>query len=207
MKLFFGDSLTSAENNNFIGYVEKLKLTNFKNYGVSGTTLDSYSLYPVGSTDLLNMLIINESEVKKADEIYLEYGTNDISSVITGYVNIERVLISLKKCIDYIRQVNPKALISFILISNKYKNIKLFAKNQINYLNNDYLKDTGIDMSVTDWIENYIRFANVVTKSVDKVLYLFNDILSKDFIDDDNIHPNDLGYQLIADNLRKDIQE
>ena len=205
MILFFGDSLTSGENNQFKSYVDYLGLNDYINYGVSGTTLDDYSLYPVGKTDLYNLLQENKSQLAQAESIFIEYGVNDISSVVSKYTTIERVICSLIKCIDFIKQ-NSSAKINFILIGNNKKSIDLFAKNQINYLKKDYLKSTNIHLSKYKWIKNYDRFASIVKNNRDlNVYYLYEGEYPSNLIDADGIHPTDTGYKIIASNIRKDI--
>lgn len=138
--LFFGDSITSAENNNYNGFVEKLGLDNYKNYGVSGTCFGSYSLYPVMDNNFIDMIDKHKEEIKQAKYLFIEYGCNDISSIVAKYTTINHVKIDIIKSLDYIKQLNSDIKIFFILLGDK--NINTFARGQCIYLSHDYLKKT-----------------------------------------------------------------
>ncbi len=203
MDLFFGDSITSAENNNFDGYVEKLKLQNFKNYGVSGTCIGDYSLYPVEDTNLIQLLYKKRDEIKNADRIFIEYGSNDISSIICEYTTLKVVMIEFVKCIDYIRQNNPSCEIYFISLGD---NLSYFAKGQIEYLKNEYFKNISDLLFIKDdlidkWIETYDEFISYISKMNLKKIEMptFND----NEFDIDGIHPNDIGYSKISNKLKE----
>lgn len=202
MVLFFGDSLASAENNNFNGFVEKLDLKEYKNYGVSGTTISDYSLYPVGSTDLISLLFLHKDEVRTAEKIFLCYGCNDITSVTTGYITLNHAIISFVKAADLIRQLNMNVKIYFISLG---VNIDLIAAGQCRYINSIYLKDTEIRIHRCNWIENYKKFELNISKYVDKVIPI--DIRLEEYLDKDEIHPNDTGYKLIADIIKNHLGE
>ncbi len=201
MNLFFGDSLTSGENNNFKGYVEKLNIEeDVKNYGVSGTCIGDYSLYPVGENNLLQLLYKKKAEIKKADKIFLEYGSNDISSVAAKYTSFSRVEIDLIKSLDLIKQINSNAEIYLITIGSNFTKM---ASGQSLYLNENYLKDTEIRITETEWIDLYQRFVNFLVKLDIKILTLPH--LLEEEIDADGIHPNDAGYEKIAQEIRKQV--
>lgn len=202
--LFFGDSLTSGENNNFISFVDKLNLKNYTNYGVSGTTLGDYSLYPVGKNNLIDLIEEHQSEIKTADIIFLEYGCNDISSVEAGYTNLNTVIISLVKCIDYITQLNPKVQIYFISLGVT-KNI--FSKGQVDYLNTCYLKNSDISIVNENWISTYMKFESIMSSIIKNHIVLSTKSLSQDLLDMDNLHPNDKGYSLIAEEIKNQLGE
>lgn len=197
--LFFGDSITSAENNNYNSFVKKLKLKKYRNYGVSGTTIGNYSLYPVGETDLLHLTFKYKSRIRKTDYIFIEYGINDIASVVVGYTTLLNVKFDLNKCIDNIMQINPKAKIVYLVPSD----LKSIALRQYKYLR-DYLrikeeKTIFINRYITGFIE-LIKYVN--TLSIDVI----NLIKIEDrYIDSDNLHPNDEGYQIIANQLKEDL--
>lgn len=201
MNLFFGDSLTSGENNNFKGYVEKLIIEeDYKNYGVSGTCIGDYSLYPVGENNLLQLLYKKKSEIKKADKIFLEYGSNDISAVAAKYTSFSNVEIELIKSVDLIKQINESIEIYFITIGSNFTKM---AAGQCAYLNDSYLKNTDIKIAEIEWIDLYQRFVNFLVKLDIKILTLPH--LLEEEIDTDGIHPNDAGYEKIAQELRKQV--
>lgn len=208
MKLIFGDSLTSGENNNFVGYVEylnkmpELKNALLKNFGVSGTCIGDYSIYPTGSNNLIQLLYKNSDQIKLADSIFLEYGTNDITSLTADYINKSSIEIDLIKCLDYIKQINPDIVIYFILLGdNKVK----MAKAQADYINNDYLKSSNVRINGIRWLGNYVNFEKFVKNLDVKIIELPS--LSSEMIDTDNMHPNDTGYLKIAEVLKPYIME
>lgn len=196
MILFFGDSLTSGENNNFIGFVEKLNNKELINYGVSGTCIGDYSLYPVQDTNLLQQLYKHSDELKKAKKIFLEYGSNDISSILCEYVSLNQVKIDFIKCIDFIKQINNQCDICFITLS---KNVVNMAKGQCNYLNKDYLKTLSKKIKKDEWIRLYADFIVFISSIVKTIeLPLFD-------LDSDMIHPNDKGYEEIANVIKESL--
>lgn len=197
MILFFGDSLTSGENNNFQGFVEKLNDDSCWNAGVSGTCIGDYSLYPVGATNLMQQLY--KSYIQKIPTIVLEYGSNDVSSVAAGYVTLNQVKIDLIKAIDYIKQNNPEANIYFILLG---ENKSQMAKAQCDYLNNEYLKALSSKVYYHRWIDIYNEFEEFI-KTLLPVIYLPK--LNADDIDLDGIHPNDQGYQKISNKIKESL--
>ncbi len=201
MILFFGDSLVSAENNNFNGFVEKLNHKDYINLGVSGTCFGNYSLYPVGKNNLCDLIFKEEKRIKDADTIFLEYGSNDVSSVTLGCTTNQNVLIELVKVIDAINQINPNLNIYFITLG---ENSTKFGKGQIHYLKNEYFKDINEalfkdlddEKLIKKWIMNY-NFLNFFIKKVLKnVIEL--PTLNDDEIDIDKMHPNDKGYLKIS---------
>ena len=210
MILFFGDSITSGENNNFNGFVEKLNNKECVNLGVSGTCLGDYSLYPVGKNNLIDLVIKEKDKIKDADIIFVEYGSNDISSVLLNYTNINNCLIELIKAVDSISQINDNARLYFVSLG---ENKKRFAKGQVDYLKNDYFKnlDKALfnDIKEEDlydkWLGDYNFFDFFVKKCIKNVIDL--PLLDDSEIDKDNMHPNDKGYTKISKFIEGVINE
>lgn len=198
--LFFGDSLTSAENNNYKGFVEKLSFSNYINYGVSGTTFGNYSLYPVKDNDLLSLLYKHTNKLKSAKIIILEYGINDTSAIFANYTSLSTAIISFVKCVDYIKQVSS-AKIYFIELGC---NVDLFAKSQTNYLLNNYLSVVPIT-PCSSWKSIYNSLINIVKEILPSIKLTLSP-LTKDHIDTDEIHPNDIGYNIIAEDIKKQLK-
>lgn len=197
--LFFGDSITSAENNSFNGFVERLNLSNCTNYGVSGTTVGDYSLYPVYDNDLISLLQQHKAEIIESDMLFLEYGSNDVSSIVVGYTTLIEVTVSLIKALDYINQLNPHIKICFIGLG--INSIK-FAQGQCEYLNNHYLKNSGLKkISIKSWIRTYKAFENTVKSLIPTCISLAELILDDNLLDTDHMHPNDAGYELISKDI------
>lgn len=201
MNLFFGDSLTSGENNNYKGYVEYLKELYHKkgkNLGVSGTCIGDYSLYPVGDTNLIQLLYKNVKNIKKADKIFLEYGSNDVSSICASCTPFRKVEIELNKCINFITQTNPKAEIYFITLG---QNVETEANGQCAYLAYDYLHNMKILTGPEFWKKLYAMFVDFIETL--PVFIITLPLLTKDELDTDNMHPNDAGYRKIAETVKK----
>lgn len=192
----FGDSFTSGENNNFKSYVDYLPIK-VKKIGESGTCMGDYSIYPVFDRCLLDALKKNLRQVKKSDVIFLEYGINDTASIISGNTTFNQVVLSLFKAIDYIYQINPHCRIIFLKLTSDEKMLAQYGFNYERYLKKDYLKESSIFIS--DWKDMYEKIFDII----DKKVYVIDMIDDSDFqhIDDDNIHPNDKGYQIIANNI------
>lgn len=201
--LFFGDSITSAENNGFNGFVEKLNLSDYENYGVSGSTIGDYSIYPVFDSHLIKLLQIHKHEIIIADMIFLEYGCNDISAVISGYTTMRRIILDLIKSKDYIMQLNPNIKIFFIGLGNAAQTL---AINQCNYLNSEYLRDLRICIDYNQWLGLYKEFERAVKAVIPNYLSLLSaQDLTNNLLDSDMIHPNDAGYQVISDDILQQL--
>lgn len=209
--LFFGDSFTSAENNNYNGFVEKLNLENkgyhVVNYGVSGTTLAPYSLYPVGPNDLLALIREHEEEIKNASVIFIEYGINDFASYITSHVRLYDIELAFTNCIDYLRQLNTECKIIYLVPSHNPKVIESIAESQVDYLEHDYLKLWRRVYSKEKFVFSFLDFIHCIESCEEiKVLDMITDeeFMNK-YICNDNIHPNDYGYQIIADTILRQL--
>lgn len=211
--LFYGDSLTSGENNNFVSYVDyfkselvdKVDSLNIINKGISGTTFGDYSIYPVTNGDLLHRLMDTPLEtISKADYIFLEYGLNDSTAIASRYTSIEHVLISLVKCEDFIRQLNLNCKICFIAFDGQF--LERLIAGQTKYLKQDYLKcipDTSITNSSI--LDAYTTISSVAYSVFDQVASIDVDI-DDSYIDDDGLHPNDAGYRYIGEHLANVFQ-
>jgi len=212
MMLFFGDSLTSGENNHSKSYVSYLNVADHcLNFGVSGTTIGDYSLYPVESNDLLNLLYKNRLFLRTADVVFLEYGINDITSVAVGYARLIDVVVALNKCVDFIKQMNPSCRVVFIVPTWDLSTISVLAHSQFEYIQT-YLDSSfyNKDEFKKVWIENYKAFAKFAFKMFGEKNFMTL-ILSKSFMDyyisEDGIHPTDFGYQIIADCIKRQMEE
>ena len=201
--LFFGDSLTSGENNNFDSYADKLNLKYSWNFAISGTTIGDYSLYPVGETHLLKLLEMKDKSVRAADIIFLAYGANDITSAAMKYVSISNVLMDLNKSIDLIKQKNPECKIYYILPSQNKNVILSMAEANENYLK-EYLSGIKIDKNfIKRWVDGYKDFHKYIKhKFIDDIFYMISDErFMEERICSDGLHPDDYGYEIIKNNI------
>jgi lysophospholipase L1-like esterase len=202
-----GDSLTlgvgdSTNEGGYLPFLETMlekekgiKEVDFKNYGVKGNR----------TTQLLKRL--KEPEIKdavqKADLIILTIGGNDIMKVVKD--NIENLQLStfttekesyqthLTQIIETIIQENPHASIVLVGLYNPFS--KWFSD----------IKE--LDEIVADWnmagqevTENYSKTYFV---SIEDIFLNTNENL----LFTDNFHPNDKGYELIAERLNTSIEE
>lgn len=193
--VFFGDSLTSGEPDD-VSYTKYIE-GNSVNYGISGTTIGEYSIYPVDGYSLLEIYRRN-AHIDIANRIFLEYGVNDTSSIMCGFATEESVVVSFVKALDGIRQRNSKAEIYFLALSKSDYIIKEYAKLQCEYLSNDYFGDFDFRFPPTVWAEHYTNIINAISKKL-PVLSLIDDRdFFKKFLAKDNLHPTKEGHQQIG---------
>lgn len=205
MKLvFYGDSLTSGENNSFISYVDKLRdkfpSNEIIKFGVSGTTTGEYSLYPVEGDSLISQLHRTVLTFKDCDLIFLEYGINDVSAIVCGKTSLTNVLLEFRKCVDFIRQNNSRCKIIFLTVAD----VSLMSELQYKYLSEDYLADVRdlVYIDYSSWSKIYISICSFAKKLCDYVFELYPVGLDmRNFMDTDNLHPNDAGYDEISKHI------
>ncbi len=198
--LFFGDSLTEGTNCEH-------KYTDFlpggwgvRNYAISGTTIGEYSIYPVDGQGLLSQIKEYDRQIADADTIFIEYGTNDVSAIMCGFATEQKVLISLVKAIDWIKQLNPDVEIIFLIPGSK-KVVAYISHNMCEYLKNVYFKQFELNLPETIYSDTFNRVITGIQK-VCRTMYMYDDnMLTDAFLSDDNIHPNSEGHLRIARNI------
>lgn len=199
----FGDSIAAGENNGGVSFVEYLGGTNF-NAGVSGTTIGEYSIYPVDGNSLLSLIGKNANLLKNCENVLIEYGCNDVASIMCGFATEQTVIVSLVKALDWIKQINPNCHVYFLALGSDGV-ITEFAKNECNYLQYDYFGKFGFRFPVNKFAEIYKNLLNHIGKICD-ILYMFYDTVElSSCISSDGIHPNDLGHTTIAEKLNQCI--
>ena len=201
MVVFFGDSITECSNSecSFTDYLDADQ-TIF-NFGVSGTTMGEYSIYPVDGHSLISSY--NVRAVNLSDKIFLEYGINDVSAMMCGFVKEQQVLISFVKALDGIKQLNSKAEIYFLTISDDYDIVKSYAQLQCIYLEDDYFKDFNFKFPYTMWADYYWNLMQDIKKRVPTIPMINNFEFLDKYLSDDKIHPNKYGHEIIAENIKK----
>lgn len=199
--IFFGDSITAGETLNLAeqNFTEYLG-GRVDNFAISGTTMGEYSIYPVDGNSLLSLIAKYENEIAEANNIYLEYGCNDVSAIMCGFADETKVLISFVKAIDWIRQLNPRCEIYFLSLSNNTDIITMFAKGQCNYLTNDYFKDYDFRIPYVVWADKYNALIKGISNRV-KVIPMFTEIEWENDISSDGMHPNVSGHRKIAETV------
>ena len=204
--LFFGDSLTEGDNCDTT-FTEFLPLEfDIYNYGVSGTTIGEYSIYPVDGNSLLSQIEHHKNDIRCASDIFIEYGSNDVSAVMCGFATVQTVTVSFVKAIDWINQLNDDVNIHFLAFGSDAV-IKAKGTNMCSYLEKDYFSKFDFKFPVSVYIQIYNEIVHNISKVCD-IMYMFDDdMVGSEFLSDDNIHPNTLGHKRIADNILKQIKE
>lgn len=204
--IFFGDSITEGANSeqDFVGYLNNY--TTAYNVGISGTTIGEYSIYPVDGQSL--SALYPKIDLSRYDEIFLEYGTNDVSAIMCGFTTLQKVIVSFVKAIDGIHQKNPSAKIRFLAISLDHNIILEHSKLQCAYLKEDYFKGYDFNFPVNLCASLYEQLIEDVQKRVE-VIPMIEDIRffspEAECIGNDNLHPNEKGHIIIADTIKKYI--
>lgn len=200
--VFFGDSLTAGENCHTT-FTEFMPETwNVRNFGVSGTTIGEYSIFPVDGDSLLGQIGKHQDYIKKADVVFIEYGSNDISAIMCGFATVQTVIVSLVKALDWIKQLNPNCQIKFLALSSDEDVIKEKAFNMCTYLQYDYFSNFKFVFPEGVYEKTYFEILDNIDKVCD-IIYMFDrDMNYEDkYISSDNIHPNEAGHLRIAKNI------
>lgn len=203
-----GDSYTSGENNGFRSYVDHLNWEGciIDSIGISGTTMGEYSIYPVDGQSLLAQIKENAQKIAEADEIFLEYGANDVTAIITGNTSYRQVLIAFVKAIDAIKQLNPLAKIRFLALSDNKNIIGSYASYQYKYLKEDYLKEYGVPGLVLDWTYYYSSLVEDIAKKIPVLSITRSRQQIVKYMSEDGIHPTDEGYKEIARIISEELK-
>ena len=203
--IFFGDSITEGSNSTmrFTDYIKDTSKEpiNVVNKGISGTTIGEYSIYPVDGNSLLS-IYNKDDRIKNADTIVLEYGSNDISALMCGFIDIDKIMISFVKALDGISQLNPSAKIKFLSLTDNDEVLIRYAMLQCAYLEDKYFANYNFKFPASIWADRYKYFVDAVSKSIEVVPM----VLEKEFltrhIGTDNLHPNETGHKIIASNIQ-----
>ena len=207
--VFLGDSLTSGENNNYTSFAHYYKDSSNDNVfvlGLSGSCFGNYSIYPVNQSlfDMLN----SYNFIYSADTVFIEFGINDVASVISSYVDLQQVYIAIVRALDLIQQKNSNIKIIFLL---PFKNIPYeYCDNYVGYLLRVYFKDYPIDIQgPLTFKKTYNSLVNFIELNHNVIFmneYLLNNSF-ENYLDKDGIHLNDSGYRLVAANLATYLKE
>ena len=199
----FGDSLLEGSNSKtrFTDYLIDNN-TDVINNGISGTTIGEYSIYPVDGSSLLS-IYTKDDRIKDADTIILEYGSNDVTAIMCGFTDIDKVMISFVKALDGIRQLNPTANIKFLSVTDDNKILLSYAELQCLYLEEDYFINYNFKFPVSKWADTYKYLIDAISKSVPVIPMVVDKDFMDKFISSDCLHPNEDGHRIIATNISK----
>lgn len=195
--LFFGDSITYGEYDGILGgWVDYLKrFCHSKYYNENAEEVNIFNLGIGGeTTDGLLKRIQLETEMRKSPDenlVFLFYGANDLAikenKTVVSIPNFEA---NLQKAIEIAKETTEKIfLISILPISEKVDNVLLSSgkirTNKSVVLYNQSIKKMAKKNKVT-----YVDIHTVFLNNKEK------------FISKDGIHPNEKGYEFIAQNIQ-----
>lgn len=200
--LFIGDSFAAGENNNFISYVQYLDNDyDSTQIGVPGSTIGEYSLYSVDGFSLLSQIQRYKDDISKAGTIFLEYGINDISSMIGNKVSYQQILAALDKAIFVLNQINPNAKIKFLVLSLDNEVIISYANNHHEYLTKEFYPNQDIDYIKKMWADNYIKLIKDISNRLETIPIILDTNQLKKYFAKNIMHPSKEGYKQIANNI------
>ena len=200
--LFIGDSFTAGENNNFISYVQYLdKSYDSTQIGVPGTTIGEYSLYSVDGFSLLSQIQRYKDDISKAGTIFLEYGINDISSMLGNKASYQEILDTLDQAISALNHINPNAKINFLVLSLDNEVIISYANNQHEYLTKDFYPDQDINHIKQMWADNYFKLIKDISNRLETIPMILDLNQLKKYFVKNAMHPSKEGYKIIANNI------
>ncbi|WP_235776409.1 SGNH/GDSL hydrolase family protein [Robertmurraya massiliosenegalensis] len=202
-----GDSLTqgvgdSTKRGGYVPYLQEqlegekgIKEAVFHNFGVSGNR----------TSQILNRLRTNElrSAVKEADIVLITTGGNDIMKVVRenfsglDMKDFDRELINYEKTLtsvmNAIREENEDAMIGMIGLYNPFFLFLADVKEMDMVID----KWNHVSQDVLKKYENtlFVEIADVFKDSEENLLYT------------DYFHPNDKGYELMADRIHDVLQD
>lgn len=200
--LFFGDSITYGEYDGIYGgWVDILKRYCHAKYNEGTQEVNIFNLGIGGETTegLLQRLEV-ESYARKSEKenlIFLAYGANDLAIMNEQYVvSSEQFRKNFQIAISKVREITTKIFIIDILpISQKIDGViaptgKLRTNKNVN-LYNEILFEIAQ--------ENNVTHVNVHS--------LFLDNFVEELLSKDGIHPNEKGYELIANFMKPIVNQ
>jgi len=202
-----GDSLTQGvgDSTDQGGYLPYLKTMLEKEKGITEVDFDNFGVTGNRTTQLLKRLKTPEMKevLQKADMVILTIGGNDIMKVVKD--NISNLQVSdfikekesyrnhLSQIMEAIVQENPNASIVLVGLYNPFS--KWFSD----------IKE--MDEIVADW--NQVG-QSVITNYPNAYFVEIEDVFlntTEDLLFTDHFHPNDKGYELIAERLNETLSE
>lgn len=194
--LFFGDSITYGEYDGVLGgYVEILKrYCHAEFYNNNANEVNCFNLGIGGETTegLMNRFEVETKARLTPDEnlVFFFYGANDLELV--SFANFES---NLFEVISQAKEFTPNIyVISILPISKKVDGIKIpdrkFRTTQKIELYNQKLKELAL--------QNQIEFIDIFSR--------FNST-KEEFLSKYGIHPNEKGYQFIANQIKPIVEK
>lgn len=224
-----GDSLTEGigDSTNTGGYVPLLQTDLSEHYPIDVVQAENFGKSGDRSDQILKRIKKNEdiqSSIKKADVILVTVGGNDLMKVIQSQIfnklsinkfikPREKYQKELGKMYTEIRDLNPNAPIYQLGIYNPfYKSFSEIEEMQeiVDYWNEGSkefvdTQENAFFVPINDDIYNGLpEVGTSDDATTDSALYnnALNDLISEE----DSFHPNNLGYQIIANAFRAKME-
>jgi lysophospholipase L1-like esterase len=201
--LAIGDSLTEGvgdrENNG--GYVSDVKKKLLQHKGVRSVTVTNLGKRGLRISQLNDVIENNKQAVKEADIIFITIGGNDVMKIVRSHLfDLSYSLFEheqktfaekLDRLMKTIRSLNENAVIVFIGLYNPFSN-SLQVIPEI---------DQVIDLWNNGSRKVVSQYHNAIFVDVKDLFENRDDVLYSD-----QFHPNELGYQLIAERVHEQLQ-
>jgi lysophospholipase L1-like esterase len=197
-----GDSLTqgvgdSSKRGGYLAYLEKHLLAH---KGISSVTVTNLGKRGLRISQLDEVVEKNEEAIKQADFIMITIGGNDMMKIVRShFFDLSYALFAkeqkkfaskLDRLITKIRLINEEASIVLLGLYNPFGALQTIPEiEQVIQLWNDGSKEILGQYENTIFVEIADLFANQ-----DDILY------------NDQFHPNDLGYELIAQRVHERLE-
>lgn len=202
-----GDSLTQGvgDSTNRGGYVPYLEALLEEDKGINDATFYNFGIKGNRSDQLLDKLESKKvkAAVKEAEFVIVTIGGNDVMKVVRDHfsnLNLKAFAQqkkvyekNLKAVLKKVRDLNPNSSIVLVGLYNPF--FKWFADvREINEIINDW-NQTSQDTLMKYPNTYFVEVADLFNKSSENLLFT------------DYFHPNDKGYELIANRVFETINE
>ncbi|MED5051521.1 GDSL-type esterase/lipase family protein [Anoxybacillus rupiensis] len=194
----FGDSLTEGvgDRDHQGGYVFDLKEKLLHNKGVRSVTVTNLGKRGLRLSQLQDVIQSHEQEIREADMVLITIGGNDIMKVVRSHLfdltydlfekNQKSFAAKLDRLMQSLRALNPHATIVLVGVYNPFSSP---------------LQDVP---EINEVIDMWNRGSQAVLSKYDRTIFvdvkdLFDD--RDDLLYDDQFHPNELGYEKIAERV------
>jgi lysophospholipase L1-like esterase len=197
-----GDSLTQgvgdrSKSGGYLAYLEKHLLTH---KGISSVMVTNFGKRGLRISQLDEVVEKNEETIKQADLIMITIGGNDMMKIVRSHFfdlsyalfekEQKKFASKLDRLITKIRSLNEEASIVLLGLYNPFGALQTIPEiEQVIQLWNDGSKEILNQYENTIFVEVADLFANR-----DDVLY------------NDQFHPNNLGYELIAQRVHERLK-
>lgn len=197
-----GDSLTKGVGDGKGGYVTFIKQYLEQREDVNKVFVQNFGKRGLRSEQLTDVIMNNESVIRKADVILITIGGNDVMKVVRShflsltyelFVKEQQMFASrLDEQLQLLRYINPDAYIVLIGLYNPFSSA--FPNIQ----------------EMGEIIHMWNEGSKKVISRYDRALFVpIDDLFEErdDILYDDQFHPNTRGYELIAQRMYEHLQK